>query len=76
MQIFPPKSNFAEIYGNARNTLLYCRLSADLDTAVSLFLKLTQDRKDSFMLESVTGGEIRGRYSICLLYTSPSPRDA
>ncbi|MEM7242418.1 MAG: anthranilate synthase component I [Pseudomonadota bacterium] len=64
MQIFPSKSAFSAIYGDAKNTLLYSRLSADLDTAVSLFLKLTQDRKDSFMLESVTGGEIRGRYSI------------
>jgi anthranilate synthase component I len=27
-------------------------------------LKLTEARADSFMLESVTGGEVRGRYSI------------
>ena len=27
-------------------------------------LKLTEARKDSFLLESVTGGEVRGRYSI------------
>ena len=26
-------------------------------------LKLTEARKDSFLLESVTGGEVRGRYS-------------
>ena len=31
---------------------------------VSLMLKLTEARKDSFLLESVTGGEVRGRYSI------------
>ncbi len=38
---------------------------ADLDTAVSLYLKLTQtdQRANSFLLESVVGGERFGRYS-------------
>ena len=45
------------------NQVVYTRLVADLDTPVSLMLKLAQAQKDSFMLESVTGGEIRGRYS-------------
>jgi len=31
---------------------------------VSVMLKLSDAQKDSFILESVTGGEIRGRYSI------------
>jgi len=39
-------------------------ISADLDTPVSLMLKLGGARPDTFMLESVTGGEVRGRYSI------------
>jgi len=46
-----------------RGVALWCTLPADLDTPVSLMLKLTQARRDSFMLESVTGGELRGRYS-------------
>ncbi|PVH27614.1 anthranilate synthase component I [Pararhodobacter oceanensis] len=46
------------------NQLVYARLAADLDTPVSLYLKLVGSRRDSFMLESVTGGEVRGRYSI------------
>ena len=46
------------------NQLVYTRLAADLDTPVSLMLKLGEARKDSFMLESVTGGEVRGRYSV------------
>lgn len=37
-------------------------LSGDLDTPVSLYLKLAQ--KQSFLLESVSGGERVGRYSI------------
>ncbi|WP_151719921.1 anthranilate synthase component I [Gemmobacter serpentinus] len=47
-----------------RNQLVYARLAADLDTPVSLMLKLTEARADTFMLESVTGGEVRGRYSM------------
>jgi anthranilate synthase component 1 len=39
-------------------------LPADLDTPVSLMLKLAEARPMSFLLESVTGGETRGRYSI------------
>ncbi|MEH7827499.1 anthranilate synthase component I [Gemmobacter denitrificans] len=47
-----------------RNQLVYARLAADLDTPVSLMLKLGEARADTFMLESVTGGELRGRYSV------------
>jgi peptidyl-prolyl cis-trans isomerase D len=43
---------------------LCMRLAADLDTPVSLMLKLAEAAKMSFMLESVTGGEVRGRYSV------------
>lgn len=38
------------------------KLSGDLDTPVSLYLKLNQS--PSFLLESVSGGESVGRYSI------------
>jgi len=47
-----------------RNQLVFTRLAADLDTPVSLMLKLADAAKMSFMLESVTGGEVRGRYSV------------
>ncbi|MBF9044980.1 anthranilate synthase component I [Rhodobacterales bacterium HKCCE4037] len=46
------------------NQLVHARLAADLDTPVSVMLKLTDAGRDAFMLESVTGGEVRGRYSI------------
>jgi hypothetical protein len=46
------------------NQLVWRPLAADLDTPVSLMLKLAEARRDSFMLESVTGGEVRGRYSV------------
>ncbi|MBV7378475.1 anthranilate synthase component I [Maritimibacter dapengensis] len=64
MALTPTYEDFARGWDTGANQIVYTRLAADLDTAVSLMLKLTEARKDSFMLESVTGGEVRGRYSI------------
>ena len=63
MQLFPAIEDFSSAFGAGKNQLVWTRLVADLDTPVSLMLKLTEARKDSFLLESVTGGEVRGRYS-------------
>jgi anthranilate synthase component I len=63
MQLFPAIDAFSAAFGAGRNQVVWTRLVADLDTPVSLMLKLTEARKDSFLLESVTGGEVRGRYS-------------
>nr|WP_237072784.1 anthranilate synthase component I [Pseudaestuariivita rosea] len=60
----PSFSDFQAGFDAGRNQLVYTRLAADLDTPVSLMLKLAGAAKDSFILESVTGGEVRGRYSI------------
>ena len=62
--LIPAFDDFAAAYEAGRNQVVYARLAADLDTPVSLMLKLTGAAKDAFMLESVTGGEVRGRYSI------------
>ena len=64
MALTPDFDTFAAAYEAGENQLVYTRLAADLDTPVSLMLKLTGAQKDAFMLESVTGGEVRGRYSI------------
>jgi len=42
---------------------LVAQALADLDTPLSLYLKLTQGQPNSFLLESVVGGERFGRYS-------------
>ena len=42
----------------------WTRLVADLETPVSAMLKIAQERPKSFLLESVEGGAVRGRYSI------------
>ncbi|WP_170788641.1 anthranilate synthase component I [Ruegeria lacuscaerulensis] len=64
MALTPEYDSFARAYEAGENQVVYTRLAADLDTPVSLMLKLTGAQKDAFMLESVTGGEVRGRYSI------------
>ncbi|UWQ64264.1 anthranilate synthase component I [Leisingera caerulea] len=64
MALTPDFDTFAKAYERGENQVVYTRLAADLDTPVSLMLKLTGAQKDAFMLESVTGGEVRGRYSI------------
>lgn len=64
MDLTPDFDSFARAYEAGRNQVVYARLAADLDTPVSLMLKLSGGAKDAFMLESVTGGEVRGRYSI------------
>ncbi|MEP1963919.1 anthranilate synthase component I [Tateyamaria sp.] len=64
MALTPDYDTFAAAYQAGHNQVVYTRLAADLDTPVSLMLKLTGAKKDGFVLESVTGGEVRGRYSI------------
>ncbi len=64
MALTPDFDSFSKAYEAGENQVVYTCLAADLDTPVSLMLKLTGAQKDAFMLESVTGGEVRGRYSI------------
>jgi len=60
----PSFDAFEKAWKAGQSQVVYTRLAADLDTPVSLMLKLAEAKRDSFMLESVTGGETRGRYSI------------
>ncbi|NEX45816.1 anthranilate synthase component I [Pseudotabrizicola algicola] len=64
MILSPGFEEFERNWSAGKNQLVWVRLAADLDTPVSLMLKLGEARPDTFMLESVTGGEVRGRYSI------------
>lgn len=64
MTLEPSFDSFRSAYEAGRNQAVWTRLAADLDTPVSVMLKLAGAGRNSFMLESVTGGEVRGRYSI------------
>jgi anthranilate synthase component 1 len=60
----PDFASFARAYDSGRAQAVYTRLIADLETPVSAFLKLAEGRDNAFLMESVQGGETRGRYSM------------
>ena len=61
-EIFPSFQKFKEI-GNY-NQLVFKKIIADKETPVSIFEKVCGDQNNCFLLESVTGGENKARYSI------------
>ncbi|WP_088342494.1 MULTISPECIES: anthranilate synthase component I [Rhodomicrobium] len=64
MRLYPGFEDFAETYDRGEPQAVWTRLVADLETPVSAMLKLGADRPMSFLLESVEGGAVRGRYSV------------
>src|SRR5215831_11223970 len=64
MEILPGGSAFAARYAAGEAQLVWTTLVGDLETPVSAFLKLAGGKPYSFLLESVEGGAVRGRYSI------------
>ena len=59
----PELQAFSSVYAAGRPQVVFTRLIADLETPVSAFLKLTDNRPYSFLFESVEGGATIGRYS-------------
>src|SRR6516164_2447234 len=64
MQIEPSAQSFAARYAAGEAQVVWTTLVADLETPVSAFLKIAGGRPMSFLLESVEGGAVPGRYSI------------
>jgi anthranilate synthase component I len=64
MQIEPAPDVFARRYAKGTAQVVWTTLVADLETPVSAFLKIAGSKPMSFLLESVEGGAVRGRYSI------------
>mgnify|MGYP003669503110 CR=1 FL=1 len=62
--IEPEFSHFEARYNAGEPQVLWTRMVADLETPVSAMLKIADGKANSFLLESVEGGETRGRYSI------------
>ena len=63
MRASPDFDEFARRQAAGEPQVVSARLVADLETPVSAMLKLAHERPYSFLLESVEGGAIRGRYS-------------
>jgi len=55
---------FAARFNAGTRQLVHRVLVADTQTPVSAYLKLAADKPHCFLLESVEGGEVRGRFSV------------
>lgn len=64
MRLLPDRAAFAATHREGRPQVVWTSLVSDLDTPVSAMIKLADGQPNSFLFESVTGGEIRGRYSV------------
>ncbi|HIE44172.1 MAG TPA: anthranilate synthase component I, partial [Candidatus Omnitrophica bacterium] len=60
---FPDRKDFIKLARQGSIIPVYREILADLETPVSAFRKITKENTYSFLLESVEGGEILGRYS-------------
>ena len=64
MSYSPTAENFSKSYQKDTAQVVWTTLVADLETPVSAMLKLADGRSNTFLLESVEGGKVRGRFSI------------
>jgi anthranilate synthase component 1 len=62
--IAPDLAAFGEIHASGRAQMVWRRVIADTETPVSAMLKLGTPGSGAFLLESVEGGAVRGRYSL------------
>ena len=63
MEVNPGADQFSVTYDSGQPQVVWTTLVADLETPVSAMLKLAGGQANSFLLESVEGGDVRGRYS-------------
>ncbi len=64
LEVFPKKNYFLKSVKKKENQVIWAKVKSDLDTPVSVYLKLCSGLKNTFLLESVQDGTYRGRYSI------------
>ena len=60
MSYSPTAEIFAKSYQKDIAQVVWTTLVADLETPVSAMLKLADGRANTFLLESVEGGKVRG----------------
>ena len=64
MKFEPSLNTFCKNIKQEKSQIIWTSLVADLDTPVAAMLKIGSNLPYSFLLESVEGGDTRGRYSI------------
>ncbi|MEK9671586.1 MAG: anthranilate synthase component I [Rhodospirillaceae bacterium] len=63
MNTTPDFDAFKKVHDAGKAQVMWTTLVGDVETPVSAFLKLARGKANSFVLESVEGGSVRGRYS-------------
>ena len=63
MTVTPSRDAFLAYDGPESHAAVHVVLLADTETPVSVYRKLAAGRRNSFLLESASGGEVMGRYS-------------
>src|SRR5690554_397435 len=63
MDAYSGFEKFQKNFEAGKSQLVWQWTAADLETPVSAYLKLCHDQPYSFLLESVEGGAVLGRYS-------------
>ncbi len=66
--IIPAYDEVAATLNAGNHALVWIKIVSDMETPVSAMRKLMKEGEPSFLLESVHGGETRGRYSLLGLY--------
>ena len=66
--IIPTYEEIANTINEGKHALVWTKIVSDMETPVSAMRKLIKKGEASFLLESVHGGEMRGRYSLLGLY--------
>ena len=61
--VSPDRAEFQRLAAGSTLVPVFRRLNADLETPVSAFLRVAANEPESFLLESVEGGESIGRYT-------------
>lgn len=64
MDLSPGEADYRRVYEHGQPQVVWTEIVSDLETPVSAMFKLAIDKPNSFLLESVEGGAVRGRYSI------------
>lgn len=64
MKITPNLDDFTKSYNQNKPQIVYTRHIADLETPISALQKLTANRTNCMLLESVNDGTSKGRYSM------------
>lgn len=63
LRVTPPLEEVLAYDGPATHVALSTAVRVDLESPISVFRKLAADAEGSFLLESVEGGELMGRYT-------------